>query len=294
MKSSAEAVTNLLAGERICIVDVGAADGLAKRWGSIAGCLHVVAFEPDSRSDATHDSAIGAEVTVVPQAASSEKGVGTIYLTRKPRCSSLYEPNMDIVNRYPDSERYDVLQTSQVDCTTIDIVMQEMSIDMDFLKIDTQGAELDCLRGAQESLHNCLGIEVEVEFQQLYTGASVFRDIDAYIARYEFELFDLRRTFFPRLVLEGIDQVKGQIIFGDALYFRHWPSLGKSDQLLKLATLMLTYGYADVVLEIIKNSQVLGHRDRQLLLELTQHLTPVSAGGADRKDRFMGSGLQLR
>lgn len=288
-----DSLRTLLGEDRIGIVDVGAAGGLAKRWHPVAGALRVVAFEPDSRSITTTDSRSGAEVTTVPKAAGATTGPATLYLARKPRCSSLREPNFEVVRRYPDPERYDVVGTAQVECTTIDAALPPIGTTMDFLKIDTQGTELDVLSGARDSLQDCLGLEIEVEFQQLYAGASVFRDIDAYVSDLGFELFDLRRTFFTRARLDDTPQAKGQIIFGDALYFRPWKQVLDRSRLLRLAILLLTYGLADVVLEMVSEAEPLEPQDRQALKELVRRLSRVPGTDADRKDRFVGSGLQL-
>jgi hypothetical protein len=42
-------LSQLLGGELISIADVGAADGLAKRWRPIAPVLRIMAFEPARR-----------------------------------------------------------------------------------------------------------------------------------------------------------------------------------------------------------------------------------------------------
>lgn len=289
-----ELLCNLLDDERICLVDVGAAGGLAKRWWAIARALHVVAFEPDARSNAAYDAPPQAKVTVVNRAAGADERDAQLYLTRKPRCSSLYVPNRDVVKRYPNPERFDVLGTSVIACTTVDDALARVDVQMDFIKIDTQGTELDVLRGAKRSLATCLGIEVEVEFQQLYAGSAVFRDIDAYISECGFEIFDLRRTFLTRdSATIPISQRKGQLVFGDALYFPNWESVASRKQIIKLAALMLIYGFADVVLEIVRGCPLLSDSDRTALALICAGLRPAPDIDAARKDRFVGAGLQL-
>ena len=287
-------VAALLGGQRLCIADVGAADGLAKRWRPIAGALRVVAFEPDARSDANADAKLGVEVVVVKRAAAAGEGDAPLYLTRKPRCSSLLPPNRAVVDRFPDADRYDVVGSQTVACTTVDAALARAGAAMDFIKIDTQGAELDVLRGAERSLGTCLGIEVEVEFQPLYQGAAVFRDVDGWIAARGFELFDLRRTFFPRAGAPAEPaQAKGQIVFGDALYFRDWRTLTDGHAACRLAVLLLAYGFADAVAELVGQCPLLDAAARVTLRRLSGALRPVPGVTADRKDRFVGAGLQF-
>jgi FkbM family methyltransferase len=291
-----DVLCRLLGEERICIADVGAADGLAKRWRPIAPALRVVAFEPDGRSDATAaDVALGASVTFVQRAAAAHPGIGQLHLTRKPRCSSLYPPNRAVVDRYPEAQRYDVVQTAAVECTTVDAAFAGIGGVLDFIKIDTQGTELDVLRGAEASLAGCLGIEVEVEFQPLYLGAALFRDVDLYLSALGFEIFDLRRTFFTRAgASANVAQDKGQLVFGDALYFRPWQTVVRRESVVKLAALMLTYGFADVVAELARACPLVTAEDRQALEIIAAALRPIAGTAADRKDRFVGAGLQLQ
>ena len=102
---------------------------------------------------------------------------------------------------------------------------------------------MDVLRGAERSLGGCFGLEVEVEFQPLYHRASLFRDVDSFVSTCGFELFDLRRTFFARSASSPVEQPKGQIVFGDALYFRDWREVAADrEHLLRAIGLLLVYG----------------------------------------------------
>ncbi len=47
--------------------------------------------------------------------------------------------------------------------------------DIDLIKIDVQGAELDVFRGGGKALANALMVITEVEFVELYTGQPLLR-----------------------------------------------------------------------------------------------------------------------
>jgi hypothetical protein len=63
----------------------------------------------------------------------------------------------------------------------------------DFLKIDTQGSELDILRGAEQSLKAAAMVELEVEFVEVYKGQPLFHDVSQFMADRGFELLYLNR-----------------------------------------------------------------------------------------------------
>ena len=59
-----------------------------------------------------------------------------------------------------------------VDTTTLDILFEKKVLEeMDFIKLDTQGAELDILMGGEKLLdEKILGVQVEVEFKRECIG----------------------------------------------------------------------------------------------------------------------------
>lgn len=64
------------------------------------------------------------------------------------------------------------------------------------------------------------GREVEIEFQSMYEGQPLFCDVDRALKKNKFELFDIQRYYWARNTLPYITKTRGQIIFGNALYFK--------------------------------------------------------------------------
>jgi FkbM family methyltransferase len=288
---AAQRLCRLLGSGAIILADVGAAGGAAKRWHPIARSLQRVAFEPDLRSE-PRDSR-DAEVVTTRKAAAAAAGPRTLFLTRKPRSSSLLPPNLPIRKRFLNPERAEVVEEALIECTTIDAAFEELALrPPDFLTIDTQGTELEVLRGAEAVLPACLGIEVEVQFQPLYVGAGLFRSVDAHLADRGFELYDLRRDYFLRSTTPAVAQERGQIAYGDALYFRDWRTVPQHrETMLRLSALLLVYGYADVVTEILPEATALTDADR---VELAQITSALSGEPSPREDKVLGTGFGLR
>ncbi len=207
-------------------VDAGARDGVHPLWRDVAPLLDVVGFEPDAGECARLNASTGRwrSATYLPWGLGAQDGERPFHLCRARGASSLYQPNADWLRRFPDPERYEVVGTPMVRVRALDGLRRDPSVRLpariDFLKLDTQGAELDILNGAQETLQqHVIGVETEVEFASVYAGQPLFREVDAFLAGCGFSLFKLRRKSWVRR--NGHPPASaGQLIAGDALYLR--------------------------------------------------------------------------
>lgn len=231
--------------EAFVFVDIGAAEGIPRKWSSIAEHLKIVAFEPDSR--ATVPGIHNDRFVVIPAPLSKESKDLKFYLAKGFGKSSLYRPNMAFLSQFVDSERFEVVKeiifpAAQV--LTLDRAFETVQCPAaDFIKLDTQGSELDILEGGQKALSGVFGVQVEVEFAPLYEKQPLFRDVDSFMNDHGFQLMDLRRSYWKRKAhCQFIG--KGQLIFADALYSRSLESF--ADMLSKIR------GTASVVPKIYK------------------------------------------
>lgn len=82
---------------------------------------------------------------------------------------------------------------------------------IDLLKLDVQGAEPDCLRGAQEMLtaRRIRVIQIEIILHRFYARAGGFGDVDALLTPHGYRLF----TVFDLLMASD-----GELLQLDALY----------------------------------------------------------------------------
>lgn len=197
----------------------------------VAGLVDAVGFEPDAEECQRLNRTIGPRspyrsLTFLPMGLGSVDGERTLYLCRSRGVSSLYLPNRRFLDRFPDPDRFDVEGSQRVPLRALDALVDEGAVPLpagvDFIKIDTQGSELDVLRGAQRTLdRQVLAVEVEVEFSRLYERQPLFAEVDAFLDGCGFSLFKLRRLEWVRKTLERQPQGSaGQVVFGDALYLR--------------------------------------------------------------------------
>jgi len=248
----------------VVIIDVGARGGLSGTWEPLRGLMRGIGFEPDEDECRRLNGATGANVSYVPTALSNKKHEAALYVTRKASCCSLLEPNSAFVDRFLNSEDFEVTEVISVSCDTLDNVVQTEGIeDIDFIKLDTQGSELWVLEGADRVLAEfCVfGIRVEVEFSPLYKNQPLFVDVDTYLRERGFALFDIRARLgrkVRRTAPAGSGSFQGQGLWSYALYFRDFATdLGAclntidSAKAMKTVALAEFFGFGDYALELL-------------------------------------------
>ena len=96
---------------------------------------------------------------------------------------------------------YTTINPTTVKATTLDTLLPTMPKDL-FLKIDTQGAEIDIIRGGTNTLAKTTLLLLEVPLLGKYNNTPhTFQDYIDYVAKHNFTIFDMvdfiRAPFIP-------------------------------------------------------------------------------------------------
>jgi FkbM family methyltransferase len=163
--------------------------------------------------------------------------------------------------------------TEEIEVVTLaDWAAQQNVRDVDFMKLNVQGGELEVLRGAGPLLDGVLGILIEVAFVESYVGRPLFDDIDRFLRGAGFTFFDvLAHHYVGRAdspvaaqhlsvvnpTLGQLTSAWGQLIEGHALYFRDPVGAASGNRLpaprvLKLAALAEAYGQVEFAFELLE------------------------------------------
>ncbi len=242
-------LASLLQSDPLCIVDVGARGGLKEEWQAIREHATFVGFEPEQAEAARLQSTAAPNERYIASALYSAPTRATLYHCQSPARSSLYHPNYEMISEiYGGRGAYEVERVDEIDVTTLDLLLEQGALPApNFIKLDTQGCELDILKGATTALEGpLLALETEVEFLPLYRGQPLFADVDSFLRGKGFELvgfktlyskldarfiergmhgyassFEFLRAWAGRLIGPlGTLNAASQVVYGDAIYVR--------------------------------------------------------------------------
>jgi hypothetical protein len=120
------------------------------------------------------------------------------------------------------------------------------------LLVDTQGSELDVLRGGVRALERTAVVEMEVEFVPLYEGQPLFAEIDLFMRERGFllhKLIDISGRPFRPFADSNPAMPMSQLLWADAVYVKDFTRFGDLDSSLLLkvvAILHETYASVDL------------------------------------------------
>ena len=110
--------------------------------------------------------------------------------------SGFYKINKDSKDhiRLRSSERNKILKeinfSYSVNCMSLDDIFKK-KINIDLLKIDTQGNELNVLKGSKKLLKNIKFIKLELMLYDYYKKSYSISDIDLFLKKFNFKIFNI-------------------------------------------------------------------------------------------------------
>lgn len=198
-----------------CVLDVGGNRGqfhdLIREDVGFVG--HIVSFEPVSRyADLlTERAREDSQWKICRYALGSTAGSAEIHVTRSPGLNSFLAPRGDVVEGFWSEDS--VIAKEVVEIRALDAVFPELQAQLGFqrpyLKLDTQGFDLQVLRGGTGALRSVVGYQTEASVRPIYEGMPDYRDSIEYGNRHGFELSGM----FPVSVDDTMRLIEFDCIF---------------------------------------------------------------------------------
>lgn len=275
MRSIIEAT---LKGDKINALDIGAKGGVFQ-LPKLLKYTDYIGFEPNSEEldklNADED------VRYLPYALGRSNGESVFRITQHSSYSSFLEfdeknfkKHFHLMSNYNLwKSGFRVKENINVSTKTLDNLIDEIKTNtIDFIKLDTQGSELDILKGAINAIReNKIGvIFCEVNFVRIYKEQNLFSDLDLFLRENNYEFIDCR--FYPEAIREfkspfskGVHDQPRYSVGGDAIYV---PDLDKtklnSTSCFKIGLVLASLGYFGIASNFFNKSNL--PQKQQLLL----------------------------
>lgn len=257
--------------ERINIVDIGAmeVDSDQAPYTSLlkADRARVIGFEPNAEECDKLMKKHGEPYKFYPYFV-GDGADATFYETNWTPTGSLFRPNHLLLERFQNLNEFTLVKaTHTVQTVKLDDI-QDLG-DIDLIKIDVQGSELNVFKGAKNALACATAIHTEVEFVEMYVDQPLFADIDAFLRGVGYQFHTLlgvvKRCFKPMIVNGDKNLGIRQFIWADALYVKDFMRFDQIpiEKLKKLAVLLHDlYRSYDLCLAALRE---IDHRSGSLL-----------------------------
>lgn len=286
-------IANVLISDKFKLLDGGAREADADmRWGKLPPQnLTIYGFEPEpvecTRLNNLSDER-GLDWNYYPVGIWSENGELQFHENYAGGGSSFLLQNQAVTDRWKFENPTQISLSKEifrpkcsysVRVTTLESWALEHEItNLDFIKLNVQGGELEILKSCGPVLDSALGLLCEVSFCESYLNRPFFSDIDIFLRKNGFVFFDLLAHHYigradspiAQQHLESMNpklgqltSAWGQLIEGHALYLRdpiqanpHGPKSEQDvERALRLACIAEIYGQIEFAFELIKWSK---------------------------------------
>lgn len=243
---------------KFTLLDIGAADGVNNRWNIIKNKINIILVEPHKESSKKLKEK-GFKVLESVLHNENNKEI-KFYNTKKPLCSSFYKPNFEYLKKFPNVERFNIISENIFISKCLDDEIQDLH-QPNFIKIDTEGSELDILKGSNKTLSNVFGLEVECSFNQLREKQPLFEDVRSHLENQDFIFID-----FVNLIRWEKDNYSftGQPQLTDALFLKNEEIIINKfkkeeiniDDILNYFVILIVYERVDILKYIYKRLDI--------------------------------------
>lgn len=213
---------------------------------------NIIGFEIEKEVCDKMNSEAAKGIKYFPYALGEKNEKRKLYVTQDPRCTSLYKPNENFLKLYHELQYANLKKETEIETITLETFVDRHSIDeIDFIKIDVQGAALDVFKGSKKLLNNVLKIVCEVEFVPLYQDQPLFGDVSKFLSHYNLmfnKFLKLSGRTLKPLIANKDPTIASQHMWTDAVFIQNFEKIKNlsDEKLLKLSLLAAIYKSLDL------------------------------------------------
>jgi FkbM family methyltransferase len=248
----------------LTFVDCGASYFPPDTWQLALGqsATHLILVDPNGQN-LGYGTGLACKTDTIPKALWSKPGIHTLYVSNTDSGSSLLAPTGRPDILLADNGYFLPLTTRSVYCSNLSTELDSLDTKyVDCVKLDTQGSELEIVKGLDhQRMERLLFIEAEVSLQSptVYQGAATLMDFANYLEPKGFELANIRLSRPSHTLPYSLSRPNEC----DVLYVKPFHNLGplmyEAHVLLKiiaLANMYYLYDYSDQIIESLSISAV--------------------------------------
>jgi FkbM family methyltransferase len=270
---------NILFGNKLTVIDIGGAVNLQPHFNKLIGNSNFYIFEPDDRSYQdllrnVNRYAFPNDFFYINKALSSKEEVRKLYLSNEPTGTSILPLDMESGYVDKDSSYFFPMKEISINTFSLQQVIDELRIEnIDIIKIDVQGAELEILNGIdKEYLKKVNAIELEIGLHSIYLNQTTFSSVEEFMKNNGFGLYDFRssrarlldkenkNTFMNSYfgLAETDPSVSARLYELDAIYIRE-PKYAvqkefDKERLLRLIIVFCTYNFFEEAVQVLNQA----------------------------------------
>lgn len=224
-----------------------------------SGLAHLHAFDAEERNHHALRLKHGEKITVHSDII-GDGHTQILHIANIPESgmTSLLKPSQSHLEFFNGFEDFGAIkETTEVKTIRLDDVSTLPPID--YLKIDIQGGELQALQNGTQKLANCVAVQMEISFVQLYENQPRFGEVDVWMQSQGFmphSFADIKRwSIAPTIRNNDIKQPFNQLLEADIVYIRdpiEWADMSY-DAMKKLVLIAHhCYSSVDLAIHLIK------------------------------------------
>lgn len=262
--------TRALEQDNIRVIDVGARGGFEPHWRIYGDQIELIGFEPNEGECAklnTRHHQNGPKERFFPNALDSRKNQRKMLSARNSVASSFLPINWPYVERFSKSYDGRVVAESTVKTATLDEFTGQHNLsEVDFLKVDAEGLDLEILKGGIKLIRqSLLGVSIEAFFQPYRIGQPLFPEIHAFLEAEGFSLFGMAPESWKRALAVSHKRTEwcggGQLMRAQCVYLKDYVRLFHegafdyrtlpSTKIMKAISLAEVLGFSDYAAELL-------------------------------------------